>query len=414
MIAKRKRPLLTWAGLLLLAALGLGMIGWMFTRDSGKRLRVPRARLMTAAVSRGPFQAFIPLTGTVEPLHSVQIHAMHGGRVVEVDVENGHVVSEGQLLLRLRNDELQLNYLNQETRILEQMHHLSQARTTLTQDGLNLRDACLELEYQLTQAERTFRRNSTLVKHGAIPAESHTTAQEDYTYLKRKYTLMQDRLRQDSMLRTMQLNQINPSLRLMERNLKQIHQTLAQLAVRAPMQGQLSAFDLYPGQYIQPDQPIGQIDRLDTFRVQAQVDEHYLDQLQLGQTGRCSLHDHIYNLVVTKLHPEVESGTFTVDMMFQGQAPEGLRRGQSLQIRLALSESAEALRLRRGPFFHTTGGSWVYRIAPDCTRAIRQPIRLGRQNPLYFEVLAGLQPGDVVVISSYDPFNEADVLLLED
>lgn len=394
------------AAVLFLVAVGYGL----WTQGGGSRLRVAQERVTLATVERGTFQEYIPVIGTTEPLRTVFLDAVEGGRVEQVFVEEGATLEPGAPILRLTNNNLQLDLLNREAQFYETVNYLRQARLAMEQNTLNLRQQLVEINYQLTRLERQAARNRDLHEKNLISDQDFEEVQDELTYQQQRRELTLASHRQDSLMRRVQVDQLENSVSRLQRNLSVVRQSLEYLVVRAPIAGQLTSLNAEVGQSIAGGQRIGQVDRLDGFRANVPIDEHYLPRISIGQQGAFSLAGQTYRLRLTKVYPEVQNGRFEVDMQFEDGAPENIRRGQSLRIDLELGDLSEALLLPRGGFFQQTGGNWIFVV--EGTEAVKRNIQLGRQNPDFFEVLSGLNPGDQVITSSYDTFGDVERLVL--
>ena len=395
------------------AVLFIGLIGYgLWTTTGGTKLRVQKERLTIAPITTGEFQEFISVIGTLEPVRTVFLDAAEGGRVERIFVEEGAIMEEGEPILQLINNNLQLDLLNREAQFYETMNYLREARLAMEQNTLNLRQQLLDINYQITRLERQNARNEELFTKELISDDEYERVNDELEYQIRRRELTLVSHQQDSLMRQVQVEQLEASVTRMQRNLNVVRENLENLVVKAPIAGQLTSFNAEIGESIANGQRLGQVDRLDGFKVNVPVDEHYLPRVNSGQAGRFTLSSEEYGLQINKVYPEVQSGLFEVDMNFTEEPPDGIRRGQTLRIRLELGDLSEALLIPRGGFFSTTGGNWVFVVEGD--QAVRRPIRLGRQNPQYFEVLEGLEEGDLVISSSYDTYGDAEILILQD
>ena len=322
------------------------------------------------------------------------------------------MVVAGQELLVLTNDNLTLQMMSSEAQLQEQISTLRSQRLALDQNQLNLAQQLVELEYDLTRLGRERERLQGLVAQGFASQQELDRVADEYTYTERRRDLTREGHRQDSESRRIQLAQMDASLERLHRNLGLVQETMQNLVVRAPVDGQLTALDAEVGEAKPAGARLGQIDVLDGYKVRVPIDEHYLTRVAVGQAARTTVDGQDYDLVVTTVYPEVRDGRFEVEMAFVGEPPATIRRGQSLRLRLELGDPEQALLLARGGFYQATGGNWAYVLTPDSATAVRRTIRLGRQNPQFYEVTEGLRPGDRVVTSSYDTFGEAEVLVL--
>ena len=388
------------------------LVGYgLWSQRGGSRLRVEREKLTVATVETGAFQEFIPVIGRVEPLRTVFLDAAEGGRVEQIFVEEGALLNAGDPIVRLTNNDLQLDLLNREAQFYETMNYLRTARLAMEQNTLNLRSQIVDINYQLIRLKRQNERNEELHTKGLISDEEFERVSDELKYQEQRHELMLASHAQDSLMRKVQVDQLEASVDRMQRNLDVVRQNLENLVVRAPITGQLTAFNSEIGEAISSGQRLGRVDRLDGFKVNVPIDEHYLARIDIGQLGTFPFDGEEYEMMITKVYPEVMNGRFEVDMEFQASEPEGIRRGQTLRIGLELGDLSEAVLIPRGGFFQSTGGNWIFVVQGD--EAVRREIRLGRQNPLNFEVLSGLEPGEQVITSSYDTYGDVDRLVLQ-
>ena len=381
--------------------------------DSHSKLNVQTERITISTVTRGPFQEFIPVTGTVLPILTIYLDAVEGGRVEKKFVEAGSFVKKGDKLLQLANTNLLLDIMYREAQFYEQRNNLRTTRLQMEQNRLALKRELLELDYQLTQAQQKFQRSQKLVQKNLISQEEFEQAKNEYDYLRRRKKLALETAKQDSLFRQVQIQQLESSVKRMENNLAVVKKRLESLVIRAPISGQLTSLIAEIGESKAPGERLGQVDVLDGFKVRAAIDEYYLPRIQIGQTGEFEFAGKSYRLITKKIYPEIRDGRFDIDLEFADQEPKGIRRGQTVHIRLELGELSEAILLPRGAFYQKTGGQWVYVVDPSGKFAAKRDIRLGRQNPRVFEVLDGLQVGEKVITSSYDNFGDVDVLVLK-
>ena len=405
--ARRRRRLL-WLGasvtiilVLLLASVTLG-------RD---RVRVARDRVGTGVVVQGQFREYIPVTGTVQPIRTVFLDAVQGGVVEEVFVEDGHAIQAGSPILRLANQQFQMDAINREAQLLDQQNNLRTTRLSMDQQTNTWKQQLLQLEYDLKQLERTYRLNEGLKERDLVAPQEYERSREEYELALERRDLLKANIRNDSLFRRSQEGQIDASLELIDDNLAFLRRSLENLTVRAPIDGQLSGLRAEIGQTIAQGIRIAQIDVLDAYKVRARIGEHYVARVGEGLSGTFSFAGGDHQLTVAKVYPEVSNGEFEADLYFTGKAPDGIRRGQSLQVRLQLSEDMQAVMVPRGAWFQDTGGSWVYVLKDGV--AVKRDVELGRQNPDHYEVRSGLQPGDTILTSRYEAFNNAGEVLLE-
>jgi HlyD family secretion protein len=380
--------------------------------ESGSRLNVDRDRITISTVQQGEFLEFIPVSGTVIPLRTIYLDAVEGGRVQKIHIEDGSFVEEGDTILTLTNNTLQLDVFNREAQILEQINNLQNTRLNLQQQRLQLRDQVLNHEYQMMNRKRIYNQNKELWEKQLISEREYLDSKEAYEQTIRQLDLVSETLRLDSLATESQLRHIESSLTRMMTNLELVQRSLDNLVLTAPVNGQLTSLNAEIGESKVRGERLGQVDILEGFRVRASIDEHYIARINIGQRGEFDFAGQTYTLEITRVYPQVRDGRFEVDLEFIGDEPANIRRGQTLRIRLALGALEQATLLARGGFFQRTGGQWVYVVSTSGDQAIKRNIRLGRQNPQYFEVIEGLEPGEQVITSSYDGFGDIDRLIL--
>lgn len=376
-------------------------------------LNVQAERLTIATVTRAPFQEFIAEQGTVMPITTIYLDAIEGGRVEQVFVEEGAFVNEGDPILRLSNVNLQLNVMQREAELFEQINNLRATRLQMEQRALDLRGQLAQLDYRILDRRREYERLQRLLADELIAQQEFDRVKDEYEYLLKSRELTVQSMQQDSLFRQMQIEQLEASVARMQANLDVIKQNQENLLLRAPISGQLSLLAAEVGESKSPGQRLGQIDVLEGYKVRAAIDEHYIARIHTGLTAETDFAGHTYRLVIKKVYPEVRDGRFESDLEFVGETPQGIRRGQTLQIRLALGDLSEAVLIPRGGFYQKTGGQWIYAVDPSGAFATKRPIRLGRQNPQHFEVLDGLAPGERVITSMYDNFGDMERLVLK-
>ena len=381
--------------------------------DHRSRLNVEAERITVSTVSKAPFQEYIPVTGTIEPLQTFFLDAAEGGRIDSIFVEAGTLVTKGDRILKLGNTGMQLDVLYREALLFEQINNARNTRLAIEQNSLTLRGQLADVEYQIIRLQRLYDRDTTMYRRQLISAQEFEQVKDEYEYWRAKKIITAENFKQDSVLRRVQLDQLNSSIKRMQSNLDLVKRSLEDLVVRAPISGQLTSLNAEIGQSKSPGERLGQIDVLDGFKVRADIDEFYISRINPGQKGTFDLGSSTYNLSVEKVYPEVRDGRFEVDLQFDSSAPQGVRRGQTLQIRLQLGDLSDAVIVARGAFYQKTGGQWVYVVDKSGAFAVKRNVRLGRQNPQAFEVLEGLEPGDQVITSSYDNFGDNDKLVLK-
>ncbi|MFQ5709606.1 MAG: efflux RND transporter periplasmic adaptor subunit [bacterium] len=381
--------------------------------DNASKLNVQAERITIARVTRGPFQEFIPVTGTVIPIKTIYLDAVEGGRVEKIYVEAGTMVKKGQPILKLENSDMLLDIMFREAELFQQSNNLRNTRLAMEQNRLNLKKQLTEYDYRTLKAQRLYERNKKLLEKNLISQQEFYDAKDEYDYYVKERELAIESFRQDSVFRKVQIEQLEASLRRMQSNLEVIKQKHDNLTIRAPISGQLTSLNAeFEGEIKARGERLGQIDVLEGFKVRAGIDEHYLPRINVGLSAEFDFAGQTYKLVANKVYPEIRDGRFNVDLQFVGQEPAGIRRGQTLHIRLALGDLSQAILLSRGGFYQKTGGQWVYVVDKSGNYATRRKIKLGRQNSQVFEVLDGLQPGERVITSSYDSFGDIDKLIL--
>lgn len=381
--------------------------------DTSSRLNVELDRLTVSTVETGEFQEFIPVNGTVIPIRTIYLDMVEGGRVETLYVDGGELVREGDTLLVLGNNNLQLDVLNRETQTLEQINNLQNTRLALQQERLSLRNQVLTLETDLLTRRRNYERDKELMERKLVSEHQYLESKQLYEQILQRRDLVKEQISLDSLATENQLKFIDASLIRMQSNLRLVTRSTDYLVVRAPVTGQLTSINAEIGENKNRGERIGQIDVLDGYKVRVGIDEHYISRIQSGQTGSFDFAGQSYTLTITKIYPEVREGRFEVDMEFQGTVPEGIRRGQTLRVRLAIGDFTDAMLLPRGGFFQATGGNWVFVLDEGGQTASRRPIRIGRQSPIFYEILDGLQPGERVITSSYDTFGDNERLILQ-
>ena len=400
-------PYMTGGALLLL------LLGWMAFGNHVSTLRVSNDELTISEVKRAQFKDYVRTNGQVLPIQVVQISPEEGGIVMEKVVEEGSMVRKGDVIVRLSNSNLDLQILNAESELAEKQNLLRNTQVAMQQDRLNNLTEQAQLDMDTHRKQRTFEQNKRLYDAKMINREDYVQSQEDYQLSARKRALVSRRLKQDSLYRTVQMDQMEDNLQNMRRNVMLVRERKRKLEVRATATGELGLLDVELGQSIQPGQKIGQLNDLSDYKVQAQIDEHYIDRVRQGLTATFTRGDKQYQLQVRKVYPEVREGKFRCDFIFRGVRPENIRTGQTYYIDLELGQPEQAILIPRGTFFQTTGGQWIFVLDKSGGKAYRRSIRIGRQNPQYYEVLEGLEPGERVVTSGYEAFKDNEVLVIK-
>ncbi|PJJ54922.1 efflux RND transporter periplasmic adaptor subunit [Hymenobacter chitinivorans] len=402
------RRLLLLAALVLVGAWGAASL---LSAAGPAKLNLDPERLTISAVSRGPFQEFVPVEGVVMPIKTIYLDAPEGGTVQRILVEDGATLTPGQPIIQLANTDLQLEMVNRETAVFDLMNNLHNTRNLLQQNRIQQLNQLADIDYQLREAQRQYELNQTLFEQKVISRQEFTQSQNNYRYQQRRQQLTRQALRQDSLTMGQQIGQMQQSVGRMQSNLALMRRKLDDLTIKAPAAGRVTSLNAEIGELKTRGQRIGQLDMLTGLKVRALLDQYYIARIFPGQAAEMTFNGRRYELRVTKIFPQVTRG-LQVDLEFSGSPPTAIRQGQSLPVRLALSDQTQALRVPRGGFNQKTGGNWIFKLSEDGTRAYRADIRLGRQNPDYFEVLSGLRPGDRVITSSYEGFDTMGELQL--
>ncbi|MBP7555438.1 MAG: HlyD family efflux transporter periplasmic adaptor subunit [Chitinophagaceae bacterium] len=412
-IAKKtwsKKRIITIAGVVGVAAL----IGASYYFTSGKsRLNVDMERITIGEVKHGTFQEFIPVNGVVMPISTIFLDALEGGRVEEKFVEDGAMMKKGEPILRLSNTDLELSLINQETSVYNLLTQMQISQNAARQNTISKLNQMTDVESTLREAERIYKLNKLLYEKKAIGLQELRQAENNYNYQLEKRRLSEEILKQDSISSKQEVNQASQSYARTQNALGVMRKKVGDLIVRAPVDGQLTSLDAEIGQSKNKGERLGQLDILSGFKVRVEIDEHYISRIYTGLMGQFSFAGKDYKLKIKKVYTQVTNGRFQVDMEFEGEVPAGIRRGQTLQIRLALSDETTALLLPKGGFYQLTGGNWIFKVSESGNTAYRVDIQLGRQNPDYYEVLQGLKPGDKVVTSSYENYEKMQELVLK-
>lgn len=406
-IQKKHIPYIAGGALLVL------LLGWILFGNHASTLRVDARGLSIGTVTREQFNDFIRVDGQVQPITVVQLSPEEGGIVQEKVVEEGAQVKKGDVIVRLSNSNLDLEILNAEAELAEKQNLLRNTQVTMEQDKLTNETEKLQYDMDMTRALRAYRQQKQLYDEKLIAKEDYLKAKEDYELASRKHDLVTERLRQDSISRGIQMEEMEFSLANMRKNIQLIHERKENLNVRSQIDGELGLLDVVLGQNITPGQKIGQINDLSDYKIEAQIDEHYIDRVKPGLTATFERQGSNFNLTLRKVYPEVRDGKFRADFVFTGERPDNIRSGQTYYINLELGQPTESIIIPKGTFFQSTGGSWIFVLDADGKHAYRRSIKIGRQNPQYYEVLEGLEPGERVIVSSYESYKDNEVLVLE-
>ncbi|RED99532.1 efflux RND transporter periplasmic adaptor subunit [Marinoscillum furvescens] len=412
-IKKKKwtlKRILTWGG----AGLFLLFILYSFVfADGGSRLNVEREKVNIATVREGEFREFIPVDGSVLPIKTIRLDAIEGGVVERKYYEGGILVDKGDTILKLSNNDLLQNFVREETQAFILVNNLENTKLSLKRNQFDLKRSLIELDYQIDQAKDAYERGKELYKEKIISEQEYLNLKREFDRLTDSREIQIESTRFDSLNARLQIAQAEATLQRTRDNLEMIKKNLDNLYIKAPISGRLSTVNAEVGESISTGQNIGQIDDLNGFKVRASIDEHYIARIYEGLKGTFDFAGGTYELEIAKIYPEVANGLFAVDMAFTDTIPDGIRRGQTLQIRLQLSENIRAVQIPRGSFYQTTGGNWIFVVTEGDGMAVRRNIRLGRQNPRYYEVLEGLEPGEKVVVSSYEGYADKDKLIFK-
>ena len=405
-----RRRILGLTGIVLLVAL----IVSAFYFTSGKsKLNVETEKITISEVAKGSFQEFIPVNGIVMPLTTIYLDATEGGRVEEIYAEDGGFLKRGEPILRLSNSDLELSLANQETAVFDVLTQMQNTRNNSDQNTIRQLNQLAEVDNALAEAERLYKLNKQLFEKKAIGSQEFKSSENNYKYQARRLNLTRETLKKDSSSGKQQVSQMQESYSRMQNALSLMRRKVGDLIVRAPVDGQITSLDAEIGQSKNKGERLGQVDVITGYKVRADIDEHYISRIFTGLEGIFTLNATDYKLRVRKIYTQVNNGRFQVDLEFLGPVPKGIRRGQSLQVRLSLSDETQAVLVAKGGFYQQTGGNWIYKLSENGTTAYKAEIQLGRQNPDFYEVLSGLKPGDKVVTSSYENYGDNQELVLK-
>ena len=411
---KKKRFSTSRIALIAGGALLVLLIIFVFVSSSGNsKLNVDTERISISEVKEGVFQENIPVNGIVLPITTIYLDALEGGRVEEKYVEDGAVMKKGEPILRLSNTDLELSLINQETSVYNLLTQMQISQNAARQNTINKLTQMTDVENAFIESERKYNLNKKLYDQKAIGRQEYEEAENNYNYQKQRMKLSKQILKQDSISVKQEVGQANSSYARTQSALELMRKKVGDLVVRSPVDGQLTSLDAEIGQSKNKGERLGQIDVLSGFKVRVDIDEHYISRIYTGQTGTFTFTEKEYKLIIKKVYTQVTNGRFQVDMEFESEVPQGIRRGQTLQIRVALSEEKQALLIPKGGFFQKTGGNWIFKLDESGNTAYKVDIQLGNQNTEYYEVLQGLKPGDKVITSSYDNYGDIQELLLK-
>ena len=384
---------------------------WLIFRDDSSTLRVNAETLTISEVRAGEFNDYIRISGQVHPMTTIQLSPRESGIVEEIVIEEGTQVKAGDVIIRLSNDDLDMEILNSEANLAEKENALRNTMIQMEQEKMQLSLNILELETEVKRKGRTLESQKRLFEDGLIGKEEYLRSEEDYTLYCKKLEVTLARAEQDSMYRSVQIQQMEESLKNMKINMQRIRNRKENLAVKAPIDGELGLLEVALGQSIGSGAKIGQINALGSYKIEALIDEHYIDRVSAGLTATFERQSETFDAVIRKVYPEVRSGKFQADFRFSGEQPANIRTGQTYYLNLQLGQPESAILIPRGSFYQKTGGKWIYVVSPDGNKAVKREIRIGRQNPQYYEVLEGLEPGEKVITSGYDNFGDNNTLI---
>lgn len=410
---EKKSFLRRYAWYIAAAAALAALLVWIVLGTTARTMTIDATDITISDVTRGKFDDYVRLNGQVLPIQVVQISPEEGGIVREKVVEEGTRVRKGDVILRLSNSNLDLQILNAEAELAEKQNLLRNTQVAMQQDRLNNRTEQATLDTDCDRKRRAYEQNARLYKERLISKEVYLQSREDYKLARRKQSLISQRLKQDSLYRHVQMAQMEDNLDNMRKNVLLVRDRKNKLEVRSAIDGELGLLDVELGQNIAAGQNIGQINDLSDFKVQAQIDEHYIDRVRPGLSASFSRGGKTYLLRVRKVYPEVRNGTFRTDFVFVGERPAQMRSGQTYYVELALGKSQQATLIPRGTFFQTTGGNWIFVLDKSGRKAYRRNISIARQNPQYYEVTDGLEPGERVITSGYEAFKDNEVLVIK-
>lgn len=397
----------------LFGAVFLIFVAILLLRSNASVLRVSADVVTISNVEKGEFNDYVRLTSTAQPITTVQLSPLETGVVERIVAEEGTKVRRGDVIVEMSNNSLSMQILQSEADLAEKQNILRNTLISMEQERLTLKQDKLQLDIDVDRKYRAYMRNERLYKNNLLAKEDWMQSKEDYELALNQRTLNEEKQYQDSLFRSNQVGQMEESLRSMSLNMQLIRQRVDNLKIKAPIDGEVGMLNVVLGQSVGEGTAIGQVNDLSAYKVTAQIDEHYIDRVTIGLTASFERQDNLYEMVLRKVYPEVREGQFRADFVFSGEVPENIRSGQTYYLNLQLGQPTEAVMIPRGSFYQLTGGSWIYVVNAEGTKAFRRKIRIGRQNPQYYEVLEGLDPGEKVITSSYDNFGEHDVLMLK-
>ena len=394
-----------------LGAFVLLFVVYLIAKGNQKTLRIDGKSITVSDVTKGEFKDYIRINGQVQPMVTIQLSPMEGGVVEQILIEEGTTVRQGDPILRLRNDNLDLQILNAEADLAEKENILRNTMISMEQQKLSVRKERVALEMEVQRNRRTYEQYKALYSDKLVSRDEYLKAEEDYNLSLKNYQLTKERERQDSLYRSVEIQQMNESLSNMRMNMSMIRERKNNLTVKAPIDGELGLLDVVLGQNVSAGMKVGQINNLASYKIEAKIDEHYIDRVTAGLSATFERQGETYGAEIRKVYPEVREGKFQADFRFTGTQPDNMRSGQTYYLNLQLGQSEEAVLIPRGAFYQKTGGQWIYVMDASGSKATKRKIKIGRQNPQYFEVLEGLNPGEKVITSGYDTYGDSDVLV---
>lgn len=405
---KKKHIPYVIGGVILLAA-----VCWLIFGNHASKLNVDKQKLSIQSVTSGQFNDYVRISGQVQPINTIQLSAIEGGMVAQKLIEEGSEVRAGEVIVQLTNPILNLNILDSEAQLAEKQNFLRNTQVAMEQEKLNLKKEKLQLDMDVERKRRKYQQYKQLYSENLTSKEEYLQAQEDYQYAVNGRNLVIERQKQDSIYRGIQVDQMEESLSNIRRNLMLVRQRVDNLNVKAPVDGQLGLLDVEIGQSVPTGGRVGQISVLSDYKVEALIDEHYIDRVRAGLDATFERQDKNFALRVRKVYPEVREKQFKTDFVFEGERPDNIRAGQTYYINLQLGQPVDAILIPRGAFYQATGGQWIFVVTADGSKAIRRKITIGRQNPNYYEVISGLEAGEKVITSSYDTYGDVQELILK-
>jgi len=412
-IAKKKGIRKKHIGFIALGIALIVLIYMAFFTDRTSTYKVEKDKLIIETVIEDQFNDYITVPGTVEPISIIFLDAQEGGRVEEILIEEGSMVNKGDIILRLSNPDLYLNILDSEAQLAEKENFLRNTQVTMEQERISIKRELLNLRFDIERKERTYQQNAILIKDNLISKEEFIRCKEDLDMAISSQELFRERQKQDSIFRSVQVETLKGNLENMRKNLALVRQRVENLNVRATVDGQLGLLVPEIGQSISRGANMGQINVLTSYKVTAQIDEHYIDRVRTQLTATLDRQGTKFDLVVKRVYPEVRGGTFEIDMTFTDTIPDNIRTGQTYYTSLQLGQPKISVLVPIGGFFQETGGQWIFVLDPDESVAIKRNISIGRKNPKYYEVLEGLKPGEKVIVSGYETFGKNEKLILK-